>query len=470
MAVRFIRIGANPKLAAEVAGHNNHRVAEVHRAALTVGQTAIIQQLQQGIEDLRVGFFDLVKQHHAVGAAADRFGQLAAFFKPNITGRRAEEPADGVFLLIFGHINPHHGVFVIEEESRQGAGQFRLADAGRTEEDERADWPVGVLQAGPGAPDGVGDQADRFILADDPLMQTVFHVHQFFHLAFQQAGYRDAGPVADHLGDLFRVHFLFQQGRFFLQQFEFGFGLSQLAFQVMQGAIAQAGRRLEVGMAFSLFDLGLGLVNPAFDVPDLLDGLLLDRPAGIEFAGGFPQVGQIFFQVGQTFLGGFVFFFLQGLPFNFQLHDRAVHFIQRLGLGVDLRAETGRSFINQVNGLIGEVAVGDIAVGKGRRSDHSGVRDADAVMHLIALFEAAQDADRVLHGGFRHQHGLEPPFEGGVFLDVFPVFVQRGCADHVQFATGQHRFEHVAGVHCAFSGARAHHGVHLINEQDDLAG
>ena len=41
---------------------------------------------------------------------------------------------------------------------------------------------------------------------------------------------------------------------------------------------------------------------------------------------------------------------------------------------------------------------------------------------------------------------------------------------HAQFAAGKRRLEHVAGVHGAFRGARAHEGVELIHEKDDLSG
>ena len=43
------------------------------------------------------------------------------------------------------------------KEVGERPGQLGLADAGRAEEEERADRPVGVGQAGPAAPDGVGD-------------------------------------------------------------------------------------------------------------------------------------------------------------------------------------------------------------------------------------------------------------------------------------------------------------------------
>ena len=89
--------------------------------------------------------------------------------------------------------------------------------------------------------------------------------------------------------------------------------------------------------------------------------------------------------------------------------------------------------------------------------------------HLEALAQAAQDRDRVLHGRLVHHDRLEPPLQGRVLLDVLAVLVQGGGADHVQLAAGQHRLEHVARVHRALGRARAHHGVQLVDEQQDAA-
>ena len=40
----------------------------------------------------------------------------------------------------------------------------------------------------------------------------------------------------------------------------------------------------------------------------------------------------------------------------------------------------------------------------------------------------------------------------GVLFDVLAVLVQRGRTDQPQLAAGQHRLEHVAGVHGAVAG------------------
>jgi hypothetical protein len=92
------------------------------------------------------------------------------------------------------------------------------------------------------------------------------------------------------------------------------------------------------------------------------------------------------------------------------------------------------------------------------------------VEDLEALPQPAQDGDRVLFGRLVHEYGLEAALQSGVLLDVLAVLVKRGGPDHVQLATGQHRLEHVAGVHRAFRGTGAHHRVQLVDEQQDLPG
>ena len=67
------------------------------------------------------------------------------------------------------------------------------------------------------------------------------------------------------------------------------------------------------------------------------------------------------------------------------------------------------------------------------------------------------------------EHLLEAALQRGVLLDVLAVLVERGGADHPQLAAGQHRLEHVAGVHRALAGrAGADDGVQLVDERDDL--
>ena len=55
---------------AEVARHDDDRVREVDRAALAVGEPAVVHQLQQHVEHVGVRLLDLVEQHDRVRAGA----------------------------------------------------------------------------------------------------------------------------------------------------------------------------------------------------------------------------------------------------------------------------------------------------------------------------------------------------------------------------------------------------------------
>ena len=158
---------------ADVGGHDDDGVFEVDGAALAVGEAAVVEDLEQDVEDIVVGLFDFVKENDGVGAAADGFGELAALFKADVSGRGADEAGDGVFLLVFGHVDADHGAFVVEQELGEGAGEFGFADAGGAEEDERADGFGGIFEAAAGAHDRVGDSVDGLILADDAAVELL---------------------------------------------------------------------------------------------------------------------------------------------------------------------------------------------------------------------------------------------------------------------------------------------------------
>ncbi len=242
-----------------------------------------------------VGLFDFVEQHHRVGPAADGFGQLAAFLVADVAGRRADQARDGVLLLVLRHVDANHGALVVEQELGQGAGQLGFADAGGAEEDEAADGTVGILQAGAGADDGLGHGGDGFVLADDALVQLLFQVQQLLHFAFQQAGDGNAGPAADHLGDVLFVNlFLDQAGAAQFGGF-LGF-LLQLAFERHQLAVFQLGGAVEIVLPLGLFDFVPGLLDLLAQLAHALDGGLFGLPAGGEGVGFGAEVGQLLFQ------------------------------------------------------------------------------------------------------------------------------------------------------------------------------
>jgi hypothetical protein len=99
------------------------------------------------------------------------------------------------------------------------------------------------------------------------------------------------------------------------------------------------------------------------------------------------------------------------------------------GHGVQLDRQAAGGLIDQVDRLIGQETVGDVARRQLRGGDERGILDLDAVVFLVPLLQASQDRDRVLDGRLADKNGLEAAFEGGVLLDILAKLVQRRRAD-----------------------------------------
>src|SRR4029450_11145509 len=63
---------------AEVRGHDDHGVLEVDHSALRIGKPAVLQDLQQRVEDVRVRLLDLVEEDYGERLSAGLLWSLAA--------------------------------------------------------------------------------------------------------------------------------------------------------------------------------------------------------------------------------------------------------------------------------------------------------------------------------------------------------------------------------------------------------
>ncbi len=178
---------------------------------------------------------------------------------------------------------------------------------------------------------------------------------------------------------------------------------------------------------------------------------------------------EVLLQRGQALLRGLVLLLLQRLLLDLELDDAALELVEHFGLGVDLHADARAGLVDQVDGLVRQLAVRDVAMRERRGGDDGRVGDLDTVVHFVALLQAAKNRDGVFHRRLVDQHLLEAALERGILLDVLAVFVERGRAHAMQLTARERGLEHVAGVHGAFGLAGAHHGVQLVDEQDDLA-
>ena len=172
-------------------------------------------------------------------------------------------------------------------------------------------------------------------------------------------------------------------------------------------------------------------------------------------------------------LGGLVVLLARGhivlltpqlVQFGLQLLHR-----HRAGRGRQLHA-CGR-LVEQVDGLVRQKARGDVAVRQLGGGDDRILGDADLVVRLEGVAQAAQDHHGLRYRRLGHHHRLEATLQRGVLLDVLLILVERGGADQVQFAARHHRLEHVGHVQPAFAATLActDDGVHLVDEENQLA-
>jgi hypothetical protein len=154
---------------------------------------------------------------------------------------------------------------------------------------------------------------------------------------------------------------------------------------------------------------------------------------------------------------------------DLQAHEPAVELVELDRRRVDLHLEPRAGLVDEVDRLVGQLPARDVPVRQGGGGHEGAVGDGDAVVRLVPLLEAAEDRHGVLDAGLADVHLLEPTLESGVLLDVLAVLVERGRTDEAQLAAGQHGLEHVGRGDRPLAAARAHEGVELVDEGDDLA-
>src|SRR5258706_8643871 len=102
--VKFMQPGGT-----DITGHDNDGVFEIDRATLTICQAAIVENLQQHVEDLRRGLLDLIEEYNAIGPAADGFGKLTSLLIADIAWRGTNQPRDAVLFHVLGHVDANKG-------------------------------------------------------------------------------------------------------------------------------------------------------------------------------------------------------------------------------------------------------------------------------------------------------------------------------------------------------------------------
>ena len=233
--------------------------------------------------------------------------------------------------------------------------------------------------------------------------------------------------------------------------------------------MAQLRDLVEVVGAFGLLHLeprGLDLLAQLAKAVDR--GLLL-VPLELEALGFLADAGQLLAQDGEPLLAGVVLLLGERGLLDLEPEGAPGELVQLLGHRVHLGADHRAGLVDKVDRLVGEEAVGNVAVGQDDRVHERVVLDLDAVVELEALPQAAEDGDRVLDARLLHEYGLEAALQRRVLLDVLPVLVKRRGPDAVELPPGEHGLEQVAGVHRAVDLAGPDDQVQLVDEEDHAA-
>src|SRR5262249_49017053 len=130
------------------------------------------------------------------------------------------------------------------------------------------------------------------------------------------------------------------------------------------------------------------------------------------------------------------------------------------------RARAG--LVHEVDRLVGQEAVGDVAV----RLIHGGfdrlARVLDVMEVLVAILDAQKNLDRFALARRIDLDRLEPALERAVLLDVLAILGRHRRADAADLAAAQRRLEDVRGVERPFRRPRADQRVQLVDEDDDV--
>ena len=337
---------------------------------------------------------------------ANGLGELTALVVAHVTRRATDELGDLELAAELRHVEADERVLAAKEVLGERLGELGLACAGGTQEDKAAAGTTRVLERRAAAAHGLGDGLDCLILADDARLEHAFGLQQAPALALGERGNRHARGHGHDVGNLTHID----------------------------------GERAGVELS-GPGSLGLGELN--------LGGLLL-----LGNLGGLVHV---------VALGGL----LRG---GLELLYAMLGLAHRLGRAIRGDASAGTGLVDEVDGLIGQEAILDVAVGKVRGGLDSTLRIAHMVMLLVARLECGQDLDRVLDARLLDIDGLEATLEGRVLGEVLAEFLGRGGTDNLKGTAREHGFEHGARVDGALGRTGTDDGVHLVDKQDDVVG
>ena len=133
-----------------------------------------------------------------------------------------------------------------------------------------------------------------------------------------------------------------------------------------------------------------------------------------------------------------------------------------------LHPRPGSAFVQQVDGFVRQIQVGQVPPGQAHRLLHRFLGNPQMVMPLQPRLQRPENRKRCLLPRLLHHHRAEAPFQRRVLFNIFPVFLPGRRAQHLQLAPSQSGLEDVRRVNGALGRPRADDGVHFIHKENHV--
>ena len=140
------------------------------------------------------------------------------------------------------------------------------------------------------------------------------------------------------------------------------FGLLQLALQLGDAAVADLGGLHQIAFAGCALLFGLRGFEVGFERLDVLDDVLFVLPFGLALRQCILSVGDFLAQMLKAFAADLVRLLHKRLLLDLHLSELALRQIDLFGHAVDLDAQTAGCLVHEVDGLVGQETIGDVAV------------------------------------------------------------------------------------------------------------
>ena len=360
-----------------------------------VGEAAVLEHLQQRVEDVGVGLLDLVEEHDGERLAAHLLGELAALLVADVAGRRAEQPRDGVLLA----------------RTRDMSSWIRLSSSPKRNSasvlaSSVLPTPVGPAKMNepPGRRGSFRPARVRRIAWDSALMASSMPTMRLCSSSSMCSRREDSSSVSLNTGMPVEA--------------------------ASTSAISSSSTSATTSMSPDFHCFSRSAFWPS--------SFFSSSRRRAAFSKSWPSIADSF---SRRTCGDLLVELAQ---------------VRRRRHPADAQPRAG--LVDQVDRLVRQEAVVDVAVGEVGRRDQGRVGDGHAVVRLVAVAQALEDLDRVRERRLGHLDRLEPALERRVLLDVLAVLVERGRADGLQLAAGQHRLEDARGVDRALGGTRTRRG------------